>query len=370
MPAEPSRVSPSVRASNGHSTEVFSARELASAAGVSTGVIEDLISGAEIATVDGEHVAFDTAVETLRALESGGLRVDPAGGRPGVFGSALARRQVDPRSRRMSALMSTTLHAAVIIIVTVLATARLTTAANDASDFAPVQLSQLIFVAEPGPGGGGGGGGLRMPTPPSVAERAGTDRLRSPAPERVKPIQIEPPAAPEPPPPLENESLPPILAPLMTANADSRSIRGLLDEARNESAAESLGPGLDGGVGSGGGTGIGPGSGAGVGPGFGGGTGGGPYRAGSGITPPRLVFEERPHYTETARQRGIEGYVVLELVVLRDGSVGDIRIIRRLGAGLDEQALQAVRQWRFLPAERLGSPVDVVVEVAVEFKLR
>ena len=61
---------------------------------------------------------------------------------------------------------------------------------------------------------------------------------------------------------------------------------------------------------------------------------------------------------------------MLEIIVRRDGSVGDVKILKRLGSGLDERAVQAVRQWRFTPARRLGSPVDVVVEVAVEFKLR
>ena len=61
---------------------------------------------------------------------------------------------------------------------------------------------------------------------------------------------------------------------------------------------------------------------------------------------------------------------MLEIIVRSDGSVGDVKILKRLGAGLDDRAVQAVRQWRFTPARRLGSPVDVVVEVAVEFKLR
>ena len=75
-------------------------------------------------------------------------------------------------------------------------------------------------------------------------------------------------------------------------------------------------------------------------------------------------------YTEDARQRSISGEVVMEIVVRRDGSVGDVRILRGLGGGLNDRAVQAVRQWRFAPATRLGSPVDVIVEVGVEFRLR
>jgi protein TonB len=57
-------------------------------------------------------------------------------------------------------------------------------------------------------------------------------------------------------------------------------------------------------------------------------------------------------------------------VVRRDGSVGDVRVLQGLAGGLNERAMQAVRQWRFTPARRLGTPVDVIVEVAVEFRLR
>ena len=86
---------------------------------------------------------------------------------------------------------------------------------------------------------------------------------------------------------------------------------------------------------------------------------------------PRVSFAKYARITPTkARRRSVEGEVVLEIIVRRDGSVGDVKILKRLGAGLDDRAVQAVRQWRFTPARRLGSPVDVVVEVAVEFKLR
>lgn len=98
--------------------------------------------------------------------------------------------------------------------------------------------------------------------------------------------------------------------------------------------------------------------------------GGGPYRPGSGVTPPRLLKEVRAEYTDTARRANVSGEVVLEIVVRRDGSVGDVRVMRRLGSGLDERAVQAVRQWRFAPSTLKGVPVDVIVEVGVEFKLR
>jgi TonB family protein len=78
----------------------------------------------------------------------------------------------------------------------------------------------------------------------------------------------------------------------------------------------------------------------------------------------------KPTYTDEARRRTIEGDVLLEIVVRSNGSVGDVKVLRSLGAGLEQRAIDAVRQWRFGPARRQGTPVDVVVEVSVEFKLR
>ena len=124
------------------------------------------------------------------------------------------------------------------------------------------------------------------------------------------------------------------------------------------------------GAGTGQGTGLGEGTGSGIGQGEGGGMGGGPYRPGSGVTPPRLLKEVRADYTDEARRANVTGEVVLEIVVRRDGSVGDVRILQRLGSGLEQRAIAAVRQWRFAPATLKGVPVDVIVEVAVEFTLR
>ena len=228
----------------------------------------------------------------------------------------------------------------------------------------------LIFVALPGPGGGGGGGGLRQTAPPPRAEREGKRTLSSPLPRREPPKPVE--AVPDPPPPepepVKPEPLPPVVAPVVAAPADDTTRPGVLEQTTAEN--DSRGPGTDGGVGAGAGAGIGEGEGDGIGPGSGGGTGGGPYRPGSGIDPPALLREVKPGYTEEARLRQISGEVVLEIVVRRDGSVGDVKVLRGLGGGLNDRAVQAVRQWRFSPARRKGAPVDVVVEVAVEFKLR
>jgi TonB family protein len=155
---------------------------------------------------------------------------------------------------------------------------------------------------------------------------------------------------------------------VVAAAADKEDRPGVLEEVRAQS--DSRGPGAGGGVGTGKGTGIGEGDGSGIGPGSGGGTGGGPYRPGSGVEPPRLISEIKPDYTDEARRRGIEGEVVMEIIVRRDGTVGDVKIVQGLGSGLNERAAQAVRRWRFAPARLKGTPVDVVVEASVEFRMR
>jgi protein TonB len=104
--------------------------------------------------------------------------------------------------------------------------------------------------------------------------------------------------------------------------------------------------------------------------GTGGGAGGGPFRPGSGIEPPRLLREVKAQYTDEARTKGVTGAVLLEIVIKSDGTVGNVSVLRGLGFGLDDRAMSAVRNWRFSPARRLGTPVDVLVEVEVEFSLR
>jgi protein TonB len=131
----------------------------------------------------------------------------------------------------------------------------------------------------------------------------------------------------------------------------------------------SNGTGSGGGLGSGNGGGVGPGSGAGYGPGSGGGTGGGPFRVGGGVSAPKAIYSPDPEYSEEARKVKHMGVVVLWLVVGPDGKPRDIRVVRTLGLGLDEKAIEAVKNWRFEPALKDGKPVAVQVNVEVNFHL-
>jgi TonB family protein len=131
----------------------------------------------------------------------------------------------------------------------------------------------------------------------------------------------------------------------------------------------SNGPGFGGGIGSGSGGGVGSGRGPGVGPGWGGGIGGGAYKVGGGVSAPRVLYAPDPEYSEEARKAKYQGTVVLWLIVGADGRPRDIRIARSLGMGLDEKALEAVKLWKFEPAEKGGQAVAVQINIEVRFRL-
>jgi protein TonB len=361
--------------------DVYSPREVAEAAGVAESEIFDLLERGAVRSVAAflppgtsdsgwdALIPHPEAVRIVRSIRTGRA---PARREPEAVSRLLIPGGERKRPTTVPLLVSTSLHGMVAAAFVIITSLGLTNADEKTElldkDVRPVRL---VFLATPGPGGGGGGGGMKMKAPPPKAARKGPAKISSPIPARRLPPPIRPAPRPvEPPPvPLEAKTLPPVMAPVAPVAADTRDREGELKEVP-KAAPPSQGPGTGGGTGSGQGTGIGEGNGSGIGPGEGGGTGGGPYRPGSGVEPPRLLREVRADYTDDARRAGVEGEVVLEIVVRRDGTVGDVRILQRLNSGLDQRAIQAVRQWRFAPARMKGSPVDVIVEVGVEFKLR
>lgn len=338
--------------------EVFSVAEVARAAGVERAEVRRLVRSGEAQTIDGTYLTGTEAVRLVRSL----LQAS-AGARGTLFGARNASVSRTP----LPVVVSGSLHA--LVVIALVAMTSMGFAKPAAVESHEAQATRLVFLATPGPGGGGGGGGTRRPDPAPPALRKGVSTLRSPLPVR-RPAPVDPPPVVRvsDPPPVKPEPLPPIVAPVVPVAADPEERPGV--PADVPPAPQTRGSGDQGGIGTGQGTGVGEGSGPGVGAGTGGGTGGGPYRPGSGITPPTLLREVKPDYTEEARRRSLQGDVVLEIVVRRDGSVGDVKILQGLGGGLDARAVDAVRQWRFSPAQRQGVPVDVIVEVAVEFKLR
>jgi periplasmic protein TonB len=202
---------------------------------------------------------------------------------------------------------------------------------------------------------GGGGGGDRSPTPvskgklPKLANRQFVPPMIShdPDPKLVMdPTLIMPP----------DTNIPKV-------NTDQ------LGDPLAKSGLASNGFGSGGGMGSGRGGGVGSGSGPGFGPGSGGGMGGGAYRIGGGVSPPRILSKVEPEYSEEARKAKFQGTVLLYVVVDEKGNPRDIKILRPLGLGLDQKAVEAVEKWKFSPGLKDGKPVPVQAQIEVNFRL-
>jgi TonB family protein len=202
---------------------------------------------------------------------------------------------------------------------------------------------------------GGGGGGDRSPTPvskgnlPKLAKR-----------------QFVPPMISH----VENPKL--VMDPTLIIPPDANIPKinsPDLGDPLSKSGLASNGFGAGGGMGSGRGGGIGPGSGPGYGPGSGGGIGGGAYRIGGGVSPPSILYKVEPEYSEEARKAKFQGTVLLFVVVDEKGLPRDIKILRPLGLGLDQKAVEAVEKWKFSPGKKDGKPVAVQAQIEVNFRL-
>lgn len=98
----------------------------------------------------------------------------------------------------------------------------------------------------------------------------------------------------------------------------------------------------------------------------------GVFKSGAGVSSPRLIRETKPKYTPEAMRNRIEGIVEMQVIIERTGRVGAVRVTRSLDRdfGLDDQAIQAVRQWRFEPGQKDGVAVPVLVSIEMTFALR
>jgi periplasmic protein TonB len=132
-------------------------------------------------------------------------------------------------------------------------------------------------------------------------------------------------------------------------------------------ASQGMGSGSGFGHGLGGGIGMGKGTGAG--PGTGGGYGGGLMSVGGGVSAPQVIRSVQPEFTEEARRANYEGTVSIQLIVDSQGNPQNIHVTRHLDMGLDQKAIDAVRQYRFRPAMYQGHPVSVQMVIEVDFHL-
>jgi TonB family protein len=89
-----------------------------------------------------------------------------------------------------------------------------------------------------------------------------------------------------------------------------------------------------------------------------------------GVSWPKLLRDVKPSYTADAMKRRVQGIVEVEGLILTDGSVGAVQVMKSLDPELDQAAVAAVWQWKFAPATRDGVPVPVLVPIEVSFSLR
>ena len=142
---------------------------------------------------------------------------------------------------------------------------------------------------------------------------------------------------------------------------------GVKNSANVQLASNGSGGGS--GMGSGYGGGIGSGTGNGYGPGYGGNTGGGVYHVGGGISAPIPIYTPEAEFSDEARRAKYQGVCLISLIVDAQGNPQNPRVVRPLGMGLDEKALEAVRKYKFKPAMKGGTPVAVMMSIEVNFRL-
>jgi TonB family protein len=263
------------------------------------------------------------------------------------------------RYGRQSALSSVGIHVLVVVLLFTLGTNKtVRTAVQKGVVLINPNLAEYMPDLKPKDqlAKGGGGGGDKSPLPASKG--------RAP---RFAARQFVPPAA------VVNNPNPKLLMePTLIGQADMKLPNvdmNVWGDPLAKIGPASNGPGSGGGIGSGSGGGIGPGRGPGYGPGEGGGAGGGVFRIGGGVSAPVAIYKVEPEYSEEARKAKFQGTVVLSIVIDEKGLPTNFKVVRPLGLGLDEKAIEAVQKWRFLPGKKDGHAVAVLATVEVNFRL-
>lgn len=96
----------------------------------------------------------------------------------------------------------------------------------------------------------------------------------------------------------------------------------------------------------------------------------GPIHVGGDVTKPEKVSAPQPQYTEIARKARIQGVVIVQAIIDKQGAVTNVKVLKGLPMGLSEQAVEAIKKWKFKPATLNGKPVDVYYNLTVNFRLQ
>ncbi len=262
-----------------------------------------------------------------------------------------------PRSP-MSSALSVGAHVAIIgLIIFLIIEARMHPKPVPKVQTVQMDITPFRPIAPKGPAmGGGGGGGARelVPAPKGRLPKFSETPITPP----MLAVNEHPKLAVEP-----TIKMPPNVV------LPNNNLPNLGDPRTSIVGPASNGSGSGAGLGSGDGGGIGSGSGAGYGPGEGGGYGGGLYHVGGGVSPPVLIYSVDAEFSDEARRAKYQGVSVVSLIVDAHGLPQRIRVVRKLGMGLDEKAVEAVRQYKFKPSTYQGKPVPVEITIEVNFHI-
>jgi TonB family protein len=253
--------------------------------------------------------------------------------------------------------ISTTVNLAILAILLIFGVRKIIDTVNQQQHVTDIDVGDFKAPNDTSKAGGGGGGGDNSLVDPNKGKLPKFEK------DPVVPPQVQT---------VENPKIPMEAAidvqknitlpdnPLMTNIGVKSGVNVVL----------SNGQGSNGGMGSGSGGGLGSGTGNGYGPGYGGNTGGGLYHVGGGVSAPVALNSVEAEFSDEARRAKYQGICLISLIVDTQGNPQNPRVIRTLGMGLDEKALEAVRKYKFRPAMKDGkTPVPVMITVEVNFRL-
>jgi TonB family protein len=257
-----------------------------------------------------------------------------------LFGGGYGQYQVRPENF----LLSVVTHTIVVLLVLWLFHVTIQPAIVRSTPTNAVELAPYVpvHVGKNGPSGGGGGDASKLKasagTPPQAAKQ-----------------QFTPPVV------VQTQKSKLMMQPTVVADLKYTPTTQVGDPL-SKLMIPSNGTGVSGGIGSGDGGGVGSGHGGpGVGPGL--------FHVGNGVSAPVAIYTPPPEFSEEARKAKYQGVVVLSAIVGVDGRVHDARVVRSLGMGLDQRALEVVKLWKFDPGKKDGRPVAVEMGLEISFNL-
>jgi periplasmic protein TonB len=260
---------------------------------------------------------------------------------------------------RWTSLLSLGAHALAASLILLLALGQWHARAARAKTLETALASTPFIPAASRPGaiGGGGGGGDHSPIEASQGRLPQISRTQLAPPQILKLDNPKLPVAPS------------IVMPQPIRLPDAAQMPNLGLPQSQQVALASQGSGSGSGFGTGSGGGLGSGHGGGFGPGTGGGYGGGVMKVGGGVSAPVLIYSPDPEFSDEARRAKFQGVCVVGLIVDAQGNPQQVTIVRPLGMGLDQKAIEAVRQYKFRPALYQGRPVPVAIDIEVNFRI-